>query len=177
MTHRPLHSSRGTLRAAEAPMPTITHRGNSRRLRSGLGLAQHLWINHFHIPAVQPCLRAQACLAQAQPRWWGGGGRSQGCALADPPREAQGACVLCLPTSRHIFSLCWARNRTFKTQNSRKLPKHFWGCGGGAGNRTDAPLGATLPLAQPGKTLSSKSGKVPLPQLTLQSPHLRHLRA
>ena len=79
--------------------------------------------------------------------------------LQGRPREP----VCCLPTSRRISSLCWARNRTFKTQNSRKLPKRFWGCRVRGGNRTDPSLGATLPSVQPGRTLSSKSGKAPLP--------------
>lgn len=130
------------------------------RLRSGAALVDQP-LPHSCSPAL-PESPGLPCPGPASV-----GGHSQGCALADPPREPQGACVLCFPTSRHIFSLRWASNRTFKTQNSRKLPKRFWGCGGGGGNRTDAPLGATLPLAQPGKTLSSKSGKVPLPQLTL----------
>ena len=71
-------------------MPTITHRENARRLRSGLGLAQHLWINHFHIPAVQPCLKAQACLAQAQPRWGGTARVVPWQILQGRPRESVG---------------------------------------------------------------------------------------
>lgn len=100
MTHHLLHSSRGTPRAAEAPTPTIIHRGNSRRLSSGLGLAQHLRINHFHIPAVQPCLKARPAL----PRPSSVGLQPDLC-LGSSSKGGPGACVLS-PNQQTHSSLC-----------------------------------------------------------------------
>ena len=93
------------------------------RLRSGTALVDQP-LPHSCCPAL-PESPGLPCSGPALV-----GGRSQGCALAAPPTEAQGACVLCHPTSRHTSSLFWARNRTFKTQNSRKFPKCFLGCSG-----------------------------------------------
>ena len=155
-------------------MPTIIHRGNSRWLSSGLGLAQHLWINHFHIPAVQPCLKAQACLAQAQP-WWGGAARVVPWQLLQRrPREP--VCYVTQPadTLLHYFG---QGIELLKHKTAGSFPNVFWVAAGGAWQQDRSLSRATLPLAQPGRTLSSKSGKVPLPQLTLQSPHLGYLRA
>lgn len=129
IAHRLFHFPGGTPRAATAPTrppPTIVHRGSSGRFSLGLRWGQRLWMDHFRIPDTQPCLEARACLARAQPQW---GGHGRHTALVASSREAQGARVLCLLTSRLIYLLCWATKRIFKTQNSRKLSKGFGGVG------------------------------------------------
>lgn len=127
IAHRLFHFPGGTPRAATAPTrppPTIICRGSSGRFSLGLRWGQRLWTDHFRVPDAQPCLEAHVCLARAQPQW---GVHGRHTALVASPREAQGARVLCLLTSRLIYLLCWATKRIFKTQNSRKLSKGFGG--------------------------------------------------
>lgn len=173
MTHHLLHSSRGTPRAAEAPTPTIIHRGNSRRLSSGLGLAQHLRINHFHIPAVQPCLKARPAL----PRPSLGRGAQPDLCLGSSSKGGPGS--LCAVSQPADAFLHYVRQGTelLKHKTAGSFPNVF-GVAGGWGWQQDRSLSRSHPPLGPArKDPQLQVWKSTFTQLALQSPHLGHLRA